>query len=91
MVHLEVHSMHGVECQPEKKPSQINNLATLSRRLTAPCVHLGDYFKWWRNTEPNPRPSMRFFRKALILRALASIKWPVCIVKTPGPVGAGLR
>ena len=38
---------------------------------------------WWRNTEPNPRPHMRFFRKALILRVLASIKWPFCIVGTP--------
>jgi hypothetical protein len=41
----------------------------------SPCM-------WWRNTEPNPRPSMRLFRKALILRVLASIKWPFCIVGT---------
>ena len=45
---------------------------------------------WWWNTEPNPCPSMRFFRKALILRVLASIKWPFCIAKDPGWVGAGL-
>lgn len=45
---------------------------------------------WRRNTEPNPRPSMRFFRKALILRVLASIKWPFCIVENPGCVGVGL-
>ena len=45
---------------------------------------------WRRNTEPNLRPSMRFFRKALILRVLASIKWPFCIVEYPCCVGVGL-
>ena len=33
---------------------------------------------------------MRFFRKALTLRVLASIKWPFCIAKNPGWVGVGL-
>lgn len=47
--------------------------------------------KWWWNTEPNPRPHMRFVSKALFLRVPACTKWPFCYVKSLGWVGVGLR
>lgn len=43
------------------------------------------------NTEPNPRPHMRFVSKALFLRVPACTKWPFCYVKSLGWVGVGLR
>ena len=55
---------------------------TLALRAEKNPTDKGWVFKyWWRNTELNPRPCMRLFRKALFLRTPASIKWPFCILK----------
>ena len=49
------------------------------------------FWNCWRDTELNPRSSMRFFSKALFLRAPTSIKRSFCIVKTLSWIGVTLR
>jgi len=73
----------------ETKPQTPANPGVPGKKI--PTDKGRDLVTWWWITEPNPRPSMRFFRKALILRVLASIKWPFCIAKNLDWVGVALR
>jgi hypothetical protein len=86
VVHLTVRSMHGVQCQLERKPSQIKDLATLTCRLTAPSVRLSDYFKWWSWGQPlracSYRPCTRGTLASSSRMRLGPLGW---VDKKPGP------